>query len=231
MLAEKEGRVMHACSSGAPTIGIVTDQKSLSDGFVLFLKDDPALEVAHAVGSSNVEIEQLRQSVPTIVVIDQSLPNGKALDIALSIHEARPETRVVFLMTSVSDIGLRAALEAGCDGVLCTQDSIADLVASLKQIASGQRSFSQQVQHRLRFDDGQCKCSIHVDSPLGALTSRQLEILRHLACGDSVKDVARKLHLSPKSVDNHKYRIMNKVGVRDRVHLARYAIREGLIEA
>ena len=63
------------------------------------------------------------------------------------------------------------------------------------------------------------------------LTNRQLDILRLLANGDSVKAVARKLHLSPKSVDSHKYRIMLKIGVNDSVHLSRYAIREGLIPA
>ena len=55
------------------------------------------------------------------------------------------------------------------------------------------------------------------------LTDRQLEILRHLARGDSVKAVARKLFLSPKSVDNQKFRIMNKIGVRDKVSLALFA--------
>ena len=61
------------------------------------------------------------------------------------------------------------------------------------------------------------------------LTDRQLEILRHLARGDSVKAVARKLFLSPKSVDNQKFRIMSKIGVRDKVALALFAVREGLI--
>lgn len=60
-------------------------------------------------------------------------------------------------------------------------------------------------------------------------TGRQLEILTLLAMGDSVREVAKKLALAPKSVDNHKYRIMKILGVHNRVHLARYAIRQGLI--
>jgi len=54
-------------------------------------------------------------------------------------------------------------------------------------------------------------------------------VLRHLAYGLSVKDVARKMHISVKSVDSHKYRIMQSLGIHDRVDLARYAIREGLV--
>ncbi|MCH7685179.1 MAG: response regulator transcription factor [Planctomycetes bacterium] len=63
---------------------------------------------------------------------------------------------------------------------------------------------------------------------LSSLTPRQLEVLRHLAEGHSVKDVAKRMLVSVKSVDNHKYRIMRKLRIRDRVELARFAIREGL---
>lgn len=61
------------------------------------------------------------------------------------------------------------------------------------------------------------------------LTRRQLEILRFLAMGDSVREVAKKLHLAPKSVEGHKYRIMKRLGIHNRVHLCRFAIRNGVI--
>ena len=67
------------------------------------------------------------------------------------------------------------------------------------------------------------------DKSIDCLTNRQQEILTFLAMGDSVKEVARKIHLAPKSVEGHKHRIMKKLGLHDRVLLARYAIRNGLI--
>ncbi len=67
------------------------------------------------------------------------------------------------------------------------------------------------------------------DKSIDCLTARQQEILACLAMGDSVKDAAKKLYLSPKSVEGHKHRIMKKLGIHDRVLLARYAIRQGLI--
>lgn len=67
------------------------------------------------------------------------------------------------------------------------------------------------------------------DKSIDCLTNRQREILTCLAMGDSVKEAARKLYLAPKSVEGHKHRIMNKLGIHDRVLLARYAIRQGLI--
>ena len=67
------------------------------------------------------------------------------------------------------------------------------------------------------------------DIPIGCLTKRQQEILKLLALGDSVKEAARKLYLAPKSVEGHKHRIMKKLKLHDRVLLACYAIRNGLI--
>lgn len=69
---------------------------------------------------------------------------------------------------------------------------------------------------------------LHSGGHLSTLTARQLEVLRHLAKGRTVKEIARILEVSPKSVDCHKYRLMNKLDIHDRVELARYAFREGL---
>ena len=70
----------------------------------------------------------------------------------------------------------------------------------------------------------------HIDPSAACLSSREVQILMHLALGDSVKEVAAKLDLTPKSVDSYKHRIMKKLGIHDRVLLCRYAIREGLID-
>ena len=70
----------------------------------------------------------------------------------------------------------------------------------------------------------------HIDPPAACLTSREVRILMHLALGDSVKEVAVKLDLTPKSVESCKYRIMKKLGLHNRVLLCRYAILEGLID-
>ncbi|GAB4142116.1 MAG: hypothetical protein Tsb009_12220 [Planctomycetaceae bacterium] len=68
------------------------------------------------------------------------------------------------------------------------------------------------------------------DPPLSRLTSRQIDVLKLIALGHTTKEIASQLQLSVKSIDSHKYRLMKKLGIHDRVHLCRYAIRQGLIE-
>jgi len=103
-------------------------------------------------------------------------------------------------------------------------------VQAIGRAAVGEQTFSPAIAQRLAFDPVRREFQLRVDPPMKGLTDRQLEILRLLARGESVKAVARKLFLSPKSVDNQKFRIMNKIGVRDKVALALYAVREGLIQ-
>ena len=104
-----------------------------------------------------------------------------------------------------------------------------NLSDAILRAVAGESSFSPEVLERLNFNQETKRYSLKVESSLSTLTGRQVEVLRHLARGESVKEIARLMHLSHKSVDSHKYRIMNKLGIHDRVELARFAIREGLL--
>jgi DNA-binding NarL/FixJ family response regulator len=107
-------------------------------------------------------------------------------------------------------------------------EPIHNLAEAFLRAAAGEKTFSPAVAERLNYDPQTKRYSVKSETPLSSLTGRQLEVLRHLARGESVKEIARQMHLSQKSIDSHKYRIMNKLGIHDRVELARFAIREGL---
>ena len=103
------------------------------------------------------------------------------------------------------------------------------LIRSIKRFAAGENCFSQEVQDCLKGDEPQAKrYATDLQQKCGSLSKRQLEVLSYLAEGHSTKEVAKLMHLSPKSVDSHKYRIMRRLGIHDRVKLARYAISAGL---
>jgi DNA-binding NarL/FixJ family response regulator len=103
-------------------------------------------------------------------------------------------------------------------------ERFSDLMEHLRRIARGTRRFSPRAQLRLKRAPLRSRSA----ACLASLTHQQLEVLRHLARGDSVKDVAQKVDLSPRSVEGLKYRIMQQLDLHDRVALARFAIREGL---
>lgn len=98
-------------------------------------------------------------------------------------------------------------------------------------VCRGEKYYSNEVLDRLEYDPEQGEYQVKTHSYLSTLTLRQLQVLRHLVRGESVKEVAKTMTLSERAIESHKYRIMQKLGIHDRVELARFAIREGLMPA
>ena len=127
------------------------------------------------------------------------------------------------------DIYVDQALRTKVAGYVLKTDTLANLVTAVQRVANGGTFFSEQIRERITLDPVTGQMKTQCESRLATLSDRQIEVLRNLAIGLSVKDVAKKMHISVKSVDSHKYRIMQALEIHDRVDLARYAIREGLV--
>jgi DNA-binding NarL/FixJ family response regulator len=210
-------------------VAIIDRQRVFVDALVYRLANETGIEIALADDTLE-SIPPLVEGRLDVVIIGVELPQGRAFDIAADIRRQLPGARIVFLAQSVSDAQIEQALRVKADGILSRDEPLVALVQAIRRAAEGEPTFSRSVAARLEFDPSRREFHLRVEAPMKGLTDRQVEILRHLARGDSVKAVARKLFLSPKSVDNQKFRIMNKIGVRDKVALALFAVREGLIQ-
>ena len=165
---------------------------------------------------------------PELVLADVELPGKGIFTIAEELAIRLPDTRVALLTSFLTDVFLDQVLRQGLAGYLLKTESFARLQDHLRQLAQGKTVFSPEVADRIEFDPLQRQLQVKTQSFLRGLTNRQLEVLRHLARGESVKEVARVMVLSERAIESHKYRIMQKLGIHDRVELTRYAIREGL---
>ena len=226
-----EGKAAELGKSGvcAIRVALVSKQRVLLDSLATRLEMQPGLTVVLATDDHNSAPEMIQQAEAEVALLDADLDGGWSLEMASILRQQGRTTKLLFLSSSVSDPWIVQALCLDVGGILLKSERIETVVHAIKLAVEGKRSFSSAVRQRLTYDDRRGRYSISHRSIISELTNRQLEILRHLANGDSVKEVARKLNLSPKSIDSHKYRIMLKVGVRDRVHLSLFAIREGLI--
>jgi DNA-binding NarL/FixJ family response regulator len=211
-------------------VAIIDQQRVFIDALVYRLDNESGLRVVATPAADDPGIDELVASRPDVIILDADLPQGRAIDVAAAIRRMMEKTRILFLTQSASGAMIDQALRLKVDGILLRDEPLEGLVAAIRRARHGESTFSPAIGERLAFDPVRGEFRLRVDPPMKGLTDRQLEILRHLARGDSVKAVARKLFLSPKSVDNQKFRIMNKLGVRDKVALALYAVREGLIQ-
>jgi len=209
-------------------IVLVDDHLMLVDSLVSRFQRDTQIDVVGTATNADDGLGMIMETEPDVVILDVELPGRGSFDIAEEITSRLKNTKMIFLTGYISDIFIELALRVNAVGYLLKGEPIESLIHAIKKAARGEYCFSQAVQERLVYDQNKNRYSIQSQSMLTSLTSRQIEVLRHLARGKSVKEVARSMHLSEKSIDSHKYRIMHKLGIHDRVELARYSIREGL---
>ena len=211
------------------SIGLLDHNTLFRDLFAESLRRDPQLELCWSTGQEDSVIAHLLQQKVDLFVFDPDVPGKCCVDVAQTVIARFQPVKVVVISNNESDAFLRQVLNQKASGVLSKNDSLQNVIDSLKKIAEGDTCFSNNIRKRLRFDPSSGRPTMELHSPLKKLTPRQLQVLQHLALGATVKEVARTLNLSEKSVDSHKYRLMKKLNIHDRVGLARFAIREGLV--
>jgi len=210
-------------------VALVDDHLILLEALAARIGAQPDMTVVATATNADEGLRAILETQPDVAVMDVELPERGSFEIAAEIRSRGNQTRLLFLTGFLSDVFIEQALRLKAHGYLMKGEPVETLFEGIRKVALGDYCFSKEVEDRLDYDRVRKRYLLSRTHPLSVLTTRQLEVLRHLAKGESVKQVAKMLHLSEKSVDSHKYRIMHKLGIHDRVQLARYAIREGLL--
>ena len=173
-------------------------------------------------------VEKALASRPDIVVADLSMPRLNGIEVVRRLKEALPNTRVLVLTMHQEDEYVLQAVRAGASGYLVKDSAAAELLAAVRNLQAGRGHFGPQAARILAEqlqnpDRG-------VDDPYGRLTAREREVFHLIAEGLTTKEIARKLDISAKTAENHRARVLDKVGVRNTAELVRYALRKGLLD-
>lgn len=186
------------------------------------------LVVAGTAADSDSGVRLVRRQRPDVAIINLDIPGCGAFAVAEELADRRPSTRCLFWGDYYSDVILDEALRLNAKGFLLTREPSQRVIDAIRAVCRGETAFSDEIAARLDFDRDAGRFVARYHNNLAMLTTRQLTVLRHLSRGESVKSIARTMCLSDRAVESHKYRIMRRLGIHDRVELARYAIREGL---
>ena len=169
----------------------------------------------------------LSASRPHLLLCDVAMPDLSTFDLGQAFLARSPDTRLVYLTAFPTEAHTRGAARAGASGFLTKDQPYADLTAALRAIAAGQLVISPSVHDRLHIVDGRLCAPEPTES---VLTPREMDVLRRIALGLAKKEIATQCGISVRTVDTHVRNLMNKLDLHDRVELARYAIREHLVE-
>ncbi|MBW8366843.1 MAG: response regulator [Arenimonas sp.] len=202
---------------------LLDDHALVRTGYRLILGQEKEFEIVGEAGSGEDGLPMIRRLKPQVVICDLHLPGISGLDITERI--VRSDLGIYVLIVSVQEEGPmpRRLIEAGASGYLGKGCDAAELVRAVREVARGRRYLASHVAQRMALSR---LCGD--DSPFDALSPRELEVARMLCQGLRMEEIGRRLSLSGKTVATHKYRLYDKLGIKDTVALARLAGQHGV---
>jgi DNA-binding NarL/FixJ family response regulator len=208
---------------------LADDHAVVRHGLRLVLDAQPDLEVVAEAGDGAAALATALVEAVDLVILDIAMPRMTGLHAARELGRQRPELRILILSMHENEQYLHEALKAGACGYVVKTVADRDLVEACRAAMRGEAFLYPGAMSALIRDYLQRARS---DRPVrdDPLTPRELEIVKLIAEAYSSKDIAATLVISEKTVDRHRANILEKLGMRDRVELTRYAIRRGLIE-
>lgn len=204
---------------------IADDHGIVRSGIRLLLERQPDLEViAEAADGAEARDFAVRER-PDLAILDVKMPKLTGLQATREIKRQAPEVSVLILSMHDDERYLFEALKAGASGYVLKAQADTDLLAAIRAVERGEPFLTPEAQRTLIKDVLERGSSGEEE-----LTPREEEVVKLVAEAHTTKQIAEVLHLSEKTVENHRANAMRKLGMRDRVELVRYAIRRGLIE-
>jgi DNA-binding NarL/FixJ family response regulator len=202
------------------------DHALFREGLRAILRDHPSIEVVGEAITGRDAIEKARQLRPDVVLMDIEMPEMSGLEATRRIVHSGLGTKVLVLTLYDDEEVVASCLDAGAAGYLLKDGPSSQLLYAIEAVHKGQRYLSPTVLTRIvEF----AKTSTRTRTRYDLLTDREREVLKLLADGLSIKDIAARLGLSVKTVDVHKSNVMRKLDIHDRAALVKYAIRRKLI--
>jgi DNA-binding NarL/FixJ family response regulator len=207
---------------------LADDHAVVRRGLRLVLESEPDLEVVAEVGDGAAAVERALGDDVDLAILDVTMPRMTGLHAASELHRRRPELRVLILSMHDNEQYLFEALKAGASGYVLKSVADRDLVEACRATMRGEPFLYPGAINALIKDFlDRARAGHDVSDPL---SPRETEIVKLIAEGHTGKEIAQALVISEKTVERHRSNILEKLGMRDRVELTRYAIRRGLIE-
>ncbi|MGD8297830.1 MAG: response regulator transcription factor [Desulfobacterales bacterium] len=214
------------------TILIVDDHPLVREGLKSILKPATEYEVIGQAGRAREALHLVKSLQPDLVLLDLSLPDKSGLEICREIRNISPTTRILIVSMHSKVDYIVKAFQAGATGYMTKESATERLMGGIKRVLDGEYYMDGSVSHRvveelMQAPDREMKIT---DAAYDTLTPREQEIMVLLAEGCSAKEAAEKLFISPKTVENHRANIMNKLDLHSTLELVRYAARLGLVD-
>ena len=205
---------------------LADDHALMREGLRALLSTSPDIEVVGEVGTGREAESRVLELTPDVVLMDIAMPDLNGIEAARLIHAKCPAVRIVMLSMHATAEYVYRAFEAGACGYLLKEVAVEEVITAVRTVHEGRRYVSPAVAEFVP-DLG----SGHARSPVNSLSARERQVLQLVVEGRTSSEIAHLIHLSPKSVETYRSRLMAKLGVRDVPALVKFALAHGLTSA
>jgi len=212
---------------GAPiSVEICDDHALVRSGIRRLLEVEPDLVVVGEAANADEAVAEARSRRPDVLLLDIVMPGRSGIEVLPEIARAAPGTKVLVLSMQDDPAYVRQAFGAGATGYLLKEAADSELVHAIREVASGRRYVHPLLGARLAAAEAAAEEQAQSDP----LSDREHEVLRLLALGHTNQEIAKLLFISVRTAETHRARIMQKLGLRTRAEIVRYALAVGELE-
>lgn len=209
---------------------LADDHRMMRAGLQRLIGDFEGFEVVGEASNGHETLQQVERHNPRVVLLDVLMPGLNGLDAVIRIRHSFPDVRILILSMHSAEEYVLQAMRNGAHGYLVKSDSPTELELALRAVAAGETYLSSAVSKHVI--SGYVNRVTTIDakgSSLGRLAPRLREVLQLVAEGNTTKEIALKLQLSPKTVETYRTQLMQALKINDVAGLVRYAVGKGLV--
>jgi two-component system, NarL family, response regulator NreC len=205
---------------------VVDDHAVVRSGIKLLLDREDDIEVVGEAGNAKDAIFRARALKPDVILLDVVMPGQSGIEVLPSLLKESADTKVLVLSMQDDPSYVREAFAAGASGYVLKEAADEEVVAAVREIASGRSYVHPALGARLVAAEAQERAAAEADP----LSDREREVLRLLALGHTNQEIAKMLYISVRTAETHRAHIMQKLRLETRAELVRYALEHGLLE-
>ena len=207
---------------------VADDHAVVRDGLRSLLEAEGDISVVGEAADGHQTVRRVQELNPDVVIMDIAMPKLNGIEATQQIHKTCPFTRVIILSMHATAEHIFQALQAGAQGYLVKESAGREVVVGVRAVHSGARHLSRDISDKVIENYLHQRQTGPTKSPLERLSSREREVLQLVVEGKSSAEIANILYLSPKTIETHRSRLMQKLGIKDLPSLVKFAIHYGL---
>jgi DNA-binding NarL/FixJ family response regulator len=207
----------------AKRIVIVDDHPLFRKGLQELIHSDDSFAVCGEAGDATEAMDVIRKLHPDVVIVDLSLPGANGIELIKNIRAEYPNLPILVLSMHDESLYALRAMRAGADGYVMKHEAMANVVQAMHEVFNGRPYLSPVMAAQVIFNFAHRRADGEVDA-VERLSDRELEILELIGKGHEVRQIAKLLHLSPKTVETHRAHIKDKLDLKNSREVARFAL-------